>query len=572
MTHQTKTPTKLPSGDESLRFGTARCWIDRSTRTSANIGIIWFRMTDELPEEQYSLAEERLSGDTLAVITVPYTSEWALALIVGDAWEALNGVVTECSDDHVLPDNCFLVGYGRAATLTQLLYAKKYSERPSSPIFASVKGILSFSAVLYAHRLDIHRYRYGHLSGERTRLPNNGIATKDKPTLSLSAESNPVTFWGALKSPPPLLIWTGSADEVVPTFISYEHFRYTEGSSLLVEAGARNGLAAVQGWNSINDFLQAACLDRAPSTQEWANAIHLLRDGRMVRKLSRDQVKDSLNLDFDGWADPLAQSIGLVKSARFLSKRLGEEISYLVYLPPGYETSQERYPVVYVSPNPGFPPNAVAYLGGYWDEKMRAGKCPPAIWVMWNKKRTGRYESKLKTVIWRFKNADAAAAEDLIEHVDFTHRTIPSREGRLLEATCNSFFTALNILRRRADCFGSFVLFTPPTLLAPLKDLFTRTICSLRQSGSSWPATTILAGSDDAGAMQTAEYCHKVLLSNGIRSKVFIAAGIEHSFNSFLIDLAPTNFISETFSFPSAVPENSPSLAKISSDRDSAPK
>jgi predicted peptidase len=36
-----------------------------------------------------------------------------------------------------------------------------------------------------------------------------------------------------------------------------------------------------------------------------------------------------------------------VKHATFKSASMGVEVGYYIYLPPGYETSQEKYPVVY---------------------------------------------------------------------------------------------------------------------------------------------------------------------------------------------------------------------------------
>ena len=47
------------------------------------------------------------------------------------------------------------------------------------------------------------------------------------------------------------------------------------------------------------------------------------------------------------WLDPDRGAPNGTQYKTFESKVLGREVSYLVYLPPGYEQEKQRYPVIY---------------------------------------------------------------------------------------------------------------------------------------------------------------------------------------------------------------------------------
>src|ERR1017187_4913651 len=48
------------------------------------------------------------------------------------------------------------------------------------------------------------------------------------------------------------------------------------------------------------------------------------------------------------WLDPDRGAPNGTQYKTFQSKVLGREVSYLVYLPPGYEQEKQRYPVIYL--------------------------------------------------------------------------------------------------------------------------------------------------------------------------------------------------------------------------------
>ena len=130
-----------------------------------------------------------------------------------------------------------------------------------------------------------------------------------------------------------------------------------------------------------------------------------------------------------------------------------------VYLPPGYSTSDERYPSVYcltgftgrgkalLNDNP-FTPN----LAERMDKLIAAGTIKPMIAVMpncftWfggsqyiNSTATGRYEDYL--------------SQEIVAAVDANFRTIVEREARAVMGKSSGGYGALIMGLRRADIFG----------------------------------------------------------------------------------------------------------------------
>ncbi|MBA2378297.1 MAG: hypothetical protein H0V76_01825 [Blastocatellia bacterium] len=131
-----------------------------------------------------------------------------------------------------------------------------------------------------------------------------------------------------------------------------------------------------------------------------------------------------------------------------------------VYLPPGYEGSTERYPVVYcltgftgrgkmLLNDNAFGPNLAERMDGL----LASGKIRPMIAVMpncftyyggsqyINSTATGRYEDYL--------------IEEIVPEVDAAFRTVAEREARSVMGKSSGGYGALMMGMRHADTFGS---------------------------------------------------------------------------------------------------------------------
>lgn len=152
-----------------------------------------------------------------------------------------------------------------------------------------------------------------------------------------------------------------------------------------------------------------------------------------------------------------------VETVRVESTLLGDnhlrdpsERDLLVCLPPGYDESARRYPVVMVLP--GFGSNhrsLLAYdiwkpsLSERFERLVEAGTCAPAILVLpdaitrWGGSQfvdsaaTGRYQSYL--------------ADEIFAEVDRRFRTIPKREARAVAGRSSGGFGALRLGMDRPD-------------------------------------------------------------------------------------------------------------------------
>jgi S-formylglutathione hydrolase FrmB len=134
----------------------------------------------------------------------------------------------------------------------------------------------------------------------------------------------------------------------------------------------------------------------------------------------------------------------------------------LVYLPPGYDRTDERYPVVYVAHGYTIQVdmwlNRPSFLGRNYPELLdamfAAGEAPPAIVVFadgWNRfggsqfldsPGTGRYQSFL--------------CDEIVGWVDARYRTIADREHRAITGKSSGGYAAMTAAMMRPDVFGAF--------------------------------------------------------------------------------------------------------------------
>lgn len=119
-----------------------------------------------------------------------------------------------------------------------------------------------------------------------------------------------------------------------------------------------------------------------------------------------------------------------VKHATFKSSSMGIDVGYYIYLPPGYESSEDRYPVVYHlhGGRPGSESKSVT-LSSYVDAAIRAGDIPPTIYVFPNGGPMSWYNYPKK----ENGMGEDVFVKELLPHIDETYRTVGGAKGRALE-------------------------------------------------------------------------------------------------------------------------------------------
>jgi enterochelin esterase-like enzyme len=126
----------------------------------------------------------------------------------------------------------------------------------------------------------------------------------------------------------------------------------------------------------------------------------------------------------------------------FRSQALGAQLHYEVYLPPGYDSSGLRYPVIYFLH--GLPSSESAYRGVGFLEKALDAAGTPAILVAPQGARAGQadpeYLDRGAGQRW-----ETAISTELPRAVDARFRTIPSRAGRALIGVSAGGYGAMHI-------------------------------------------------------------------------------------------------------------------------------
>jgi enterochelin esterase-like enzyme len=136
----------------------------------------------------------------------------------------------------------------------------------------------------------------------------------------------------------------------------------------------------------------------------------------------------------------------------FDSKTVGEPVSYLLYLPPTYESEPERrFPVVYWLHGIGGSQQGVPEMSRRLTAAIAAGQAPPMIFVYVNGMvRSSYVDSKDgKTPV------ETVTITELIPHIETTWRTIATREGRMIEGFSMGGGGAAKWGLRHPDLFGS---------------------------------------------------------------------------------------------------------------------
>ena len=135
----------------------------------------------------------------------------------------------------------------------------------------------------------------------------------------------------------------------------------------------------------------------------------------------------------------------------FKSQLVGGEVSYLVYLPPDYETNAtRRYPVVYWLHGYGGSQRGGTVFVKPLDAAIRAGRAPAMIVVLVNGIAASFYCDSPNGQ----RPVDGVIITELIPHVDQTYRTIAAREARAVEGFSMGGYGAAHLGFKHPGIFG----------------------------------------------------------------------------------------------------------------------
>lgn len=192
------------------------------------------------------------------------------------------------------------------------------------------------------------------------------------------------------------------------------------------------------------DLLVTCVHDGGHALPEFAGALFTRFFKEHARSVRVDRAQS-------GWTTPAIHA-PRVTHHRFRSDVVGAEVSYHLYTPTIHDREPERrLPVVYWLHGSGGGLPGIQPLARAFDAAIESGTLPPCLVVFVNGLPQGMY------VDWKDVPVpvESMIIKDLVPHIDATRRTIPEREGRLLEGFSMGGYGAARLGFKHHDLFAA---------------------------------------------------------------------------------------------------------------------
>lgn len=168
------------------------------------------------------------------------------------------------------------------------------------------------------------------------------------------------------------------------------------------------------------------------------------------------------------WVNPPAAKPAGVQHRVLRSASMQRDVGYNIYLPPDYESSGKRYPVIYWLHGAGGNESSTLWVAEEYQKAIAAGLTEPAILVFPNGGRRTEYRD------WKPQNVmpETMIIRELIPHIDATFRTIATPAGRSLEGMSMGANGALKLAFKYPELFHSVVAYAGSYKRLPLDGYF----------------------------------------------------------------------------------------------------
>ena len=223
-----------------------------------------------------------------------------------------------------------------------------------------------------------------------------------------------------------------------------------------------------------------------------------------------------------------------------------------VYTPPGYDTGQTRYPVLYLHHGSGENETTWTKQGKanlIMDNLIAEGKAAPMLVVM-----ETAYATRPDATPEASPNGPPRVPDvfedvvigDLIPMIDSSYRTIPDREHRAMTGTSRGASQTLQITSKHLDQFawiGAFQCSSHRQFQR--EDLSRRRLQRCRGVQQEGALTMDGAGTMEERMHQGAKAMHEALEAAGIKDVFYESPGTSHEFQTWrrdLHDFAPRLF------------------------------
>jgi len=264
-------------------------------------------------------------------------------------------------------------------------------------------------------------------------------------------------------------------------------------------------------------------------------------------------------LSAQDWADPDKTAPSGTTYATFFSPTVKSDVSYLVYLPPGYDTSAgRRYPVIYwLHGLNGDQRGGAKWFVPQLDAAIKSSLAPPAIAVIVNGLRDSRYVDSYD----KKKPVETVIVKDLVAEIDKTYRTIASRDGRALEGYSMGGFGAARLGFKYPEVFGAVSIMAGALLddesIKTRAELYEKNFGSNPEyfhANSPWTLVESNANAirgrtfvrmgvgDQDSLLETDRKYHELLGRLKIEHEFFTVPGVAHDDKAFYDKAGPAGF------------------------------
>ena len=280
--------------------------------------------------------------------------------------------------------------------------------------------------------------------------------------------------------------------------------------------------------------------------------------GLAYQSLNAQQVGQRLRDRDPTWLQTPVVTGDRLHYETFDSRIAGEPVSYVIYLPPGYEESDDRrYPVVYWLHGIGGSQQGVPLLTERVTAAIEAKQSPAMIFVFVNgmirSSWVDSYDGKVPV--------ESVAIKELIPLIDKKYRTLATREGRMIEGFSMGGSGAAKWGFRHPDLFGSIsiidgALHSAAQINGRMANTFKTTYggdrdyfrerdpweLSVKYGDKVKGRAAVRIVTRDAGLGETNRRYHEHLESLGIENEFHVIADAPHSPNPLYEGLGEANW------------------------------
>lgn len=155
------------------------------------------------------------------------------------------------------------------------------------------------------------------------------------------------------------------------------------------------------------------------------------------------------------WVNPGTNLPRGVTHKTLFSKVMGHDCGFHLYLPPGYDSSTDRFPVLYWLHGAGSDETAGIPYAAMLDRAIQDRQMPPVIMVIPNGGKRSEYRD------WEPQKVmvESFIIRELIPHIDAACRTIKERRARWIEGMSMGGNGSLKLALKYPDLFGSVVAY-----------------------------------------------------------------------------------------------------------------